>query len=353
MNIRRLLAPDVALASLLTAALLLPTTAPAAPEIVSPFEGDPIPIEVEQVYTKGIEFLVGSQSDDGAWGGQSSGGRRAVMRGADTGNNVGVSALCLLAILAHGDDPNSGPYAKTIKAGFDYILQAANPDNGYLGASMYNHGFATLALAEAYGQINDPRIGPALRKAVDLILASQDRNPQGAWRYSPESNDADTTVSGAQMVALFAARNAGLAIPEEAIQKGLDYYKRSQNSDGGFGYTGQDGSSSSARTAIGGLVFALARQKGGNEFKAAVLRLRQVSGYDSYASYALYYTSQVFYHAGPKLWGAWNTRNVKEQTAAQQTDGRWNDPNFSDYFGTACTLLSLALDYRLLPIYER
>jgi len=34
-------------------------------------------------------------------------------------------------------------------------------------------------------------------------------NTFGAWRYSPESKDADTTVSGAQMVALFAARNAG------------------------------------------------------------------------------------------------------------------------------------------------
>ena len=67
---------------------------------------------------------------------------------------------------------------------------------------MYNHGFATLALAESYGAVNDDRLGPALQKAVRLILTSQEANPTKAWRYSPDARDADTTVSGAQMVAL-------------------------------------------------------------------------------------------------------------------------------------------------------
>jgi hypothetical protein len=89
---------------------------------------------------------------------------------------------------------------------------------------MYNHGFATLALAEAYGMVDEPRLGPALESAVRLIVASQSKNAFGAWRYSPTSQDADTTVSGAQMVALFAARNAGIGVPEEAIQKGLRFY---------------------------------------------------------------------------------------------------------------------------------
>ena len=66
--------------------------------------------------------------------------------------------------------------------------------------------------------------GPALEQAVKLIINSQSRNPFGAWRYSPEATDADTTVSGAQMVALFAARNAGIAVSEDAIQKGLKFF---------------------------------------------------------------------------------------------------------------------------------
>ena len=58
--------------------------------------------------------------------------------------------------------------------------------------------FATLALAELYGAVDDPRVGPALQRAVTLILEAQKRNQKGAWRYRPESNDADTTVSGGQ-----------------------------------------------------------------------------------------------------------------------------------------------------------
>ena len=120
---------------------------------------------------------------------------------------------------------------------------------------MYNHGFSTLALAESYGAVQDPRLGPALQKAVDLILTSQAHNPFGAWRYSPESPDADTTVSGAQMVALFAARNAGIGVPEDAINKALKFFASCQTPDGGIGYTGPGGPNA-ARTSIGALVFA-------------------------------------------------------------------------------------------------
>ena len=58
---------------------------------------------------------------------------------------------------------------------------------------MYNHGFATLALAEYYGLTNDQN-RPAL-KATNLIVSAQKTNPKGALRYSPDK-DADTTVMG-------------------------------------------------------------------------------------------------------------------------------------------------------------
>ena len=115
----------------------------------------------------------------------------------------------MLAMFALGDDSIYGPYAKPIKRDLDFILRShVNAQTGYIGSSMYNHGFSTLALAEAYGAVQDPRIAPALKKAVELILTSQERTPFKAWRSAPESQDADSTVSGACFVALVAARNA-------------------------------------------------------------------------------------------------------------------------------------------------
>ena len=104
-----------------------------------------------------------------------------------------------------------------------------------MGNAMYHHGFAMLGLAEAYGAVDDrslwpdgkgPRsIGQALELAVRAAITSQKKNPLGALAYSPDSTDADTSVSGAVFVGLLAARNAGIEVPDESIDKAIAYYK--------------------------------------------------------------------------------------------------------------------------------
>ncbi|MFO1522373.1 MAG: prenyltransferase/squalene oxidase repeat-containing protein [Kiritimatiellia bacterium] len=255
-------------------------------------------------------------------------------------------------MLAHGEDPNFGPYSQTIRRGVDFILKKQG-SNGYIGMSMYNHGFGTLALAESYGSLDDARIGPALKKAVNLILTSQAANPHGGWRYSPESTDADTTVSGAQMVAIFAARNAGIEIPDKAVKRGLAYYKSAQTPDGGMGYSGPGGPNS-ARTAIGALVFALAREKDDPSFQSAMKYLRQ-TGFDpdgSYPMYYEYYAAQAFFHGDMEVWKKWNKNNFDALRLSQDESGGWEGGN-GPTFSTAAALLSLAVNYRLVPIYER
>jgi len=293
---------------------------------------------IDAMYVKGLSFLTKGQSEDGLW--------------ADTyGRQPGVLGLCIVAMLAHGDDPNVGPYALTIRRALNALLKLQSAETGYLGNSMYNHGFGTLALAEAYGAVDDARIGPALQRAVNLIVASQSRNQHGGWRYSPDSSDADTTVSGAQMVALFAARNAGLAVPEEAIQKGLKYFASCKTPEGGYGYTGATGPNA-ARCAIGVLVLALAKQKDTAEFKSAWQYLQVAGGESHYQQYFLYYGAQAYFHASPDAWRKWNSANIKALAASQNQDGSW-EGSFGPAFGTAASLLSLALNYRFLPIYER
>ena len=211
--------------------------------------------------------------------------------------------------------------------------------------------FATLALAEAYGAVEDDRLGPALEKAIGLIINAQKKNPRGGWRYSPESTDADTTVSGAQMVALFAARNAGLTVPESAIQTGLKYFKTCQTPEGGFGYTSNRGPNA-ARSAIGTLVFALAKEKDSATFRKAFGYLRKAPETSSYRNYYLYYGAQAFFHASPAEWAKWNRKNIATLKQNQNEDGSWGG-QFGTTFATSASLLSLALNYRFLPIYER
>jgi prenyltransferase beta subunit len=302
-------------------------------------ENDFANADVDRIYVKGLNFLAKTQLADGTWPDKPYGAEPAVV------------ALSIISMLAHGDEPNFGIYSAPIKKGLDYILKQMNKETGYIGRSMYNHGFSALALAESYGTVDDPRLGPALEKAVRLIINSQEKNSLGAWRYSPESADADTTVSGAQMVALFAARNAGIAVKEEAIQKGLRFFARCQTTEGGMGYTSNTGPNGT-RTAIACLVYSLAKEKNDPVYQSAWKFLQRAPQEMSYREYNLYYTSQAFFQAGPQYWRDWNLKNIKSLTASQNADGSW-DGQFGTTFSTAGSLLSLALNYRYLPIYER
>ncbi len=302
---------------------------------------DTVPAQVESLYERGLKYLAESQNANGSWN-------------DNVGSEPGVVGLCVAAFLAHGEDPNHGPYAGAIRKGIDYILSQQNADNGYIGSSMYNHGFATKALAEAYGMIDHPEVAPALEKAVDLILNAQKRNSRyGAWRYTPESRDADTSVTGCQMVALFAARNAGLEVPDEAIRKGLGFLARCRGSDGAYGYTSAV-SGKPTLTAIGSLCFSLAKEKDSKAWEASLGYLRKNLDYRDryYPYYYEYYMSQALFHADEETWRDWNARNIRYMATLQQRDGSFLG-NQGASFNTAAALLSLALNYRYLPIYEK
>ena len=304
-------------------------------------QNDVIPAQVETMYTKGLRYLSNTQDASGSWGGGS-------------GSRPGVVALCTLAFLARGEDPNKGPYAQKISRGINFLIEKQKENSeGYLGPQMYDHGFATLALAECYGMVNDNRIAPALKKAVDLILKAQKANPRHGWRYDPTTRHADTTVSGCQLVALLAARNAGIDVPDEAINKGLAYMRSCRSSNGAYGYTSK-GSGRLTLTAIGSLCYSLAKKKDEAGFKKSVEHLKKnIRTQDSsYPFYFKYYMSQALFQADEELWKAWNKDNIRLLSVVQLPDGSWAG-NHGNPCSTANALLSLALNYRLLPIYEK
>jgi len=295
--------------------------------------------EVDKMYVKAMQYMAKTQGPDGSWPDEPG------------GTSAALTGLTVVSILAHGDDPNFGPYAATVHKALDFLLKQMDNNTGYIGPSMYNHGFATLALAESYGVVDDPHLGPALEKAVKLIVSAQKENNSHAWRYSPDSRDADTTVSGAQMVALMAARNAGIPVPEATIQNGLKFFLSCQTADGGIGYISPMGPNAT-RTAIGCLVLALAKEKDTPAFKAAFNFLKTAPDDSQYPHYFKYYAAQAFFHGSPDAWQNWNRDNIHALRATQTAEGGW-EGQFGSTYGTSLSLLSLALNYRYLPIYER
>lgn len=301
---------------------------------------NPIPAQLETIYERGLVYLSRSQNAEGAWNDAM-------------GSEPGVVGLCAIAFLAHGEDPNHGSYKDEINKAVNYIISRQRESNGYIGSSMYNHGFATLALAEAYGAVDNPKIAPALKKAVELILSAQEQNPTSGWRYTPESRDADSTVTGCQLVALLGARNAGIPVPNEAIEKGLAYMSRCRGNDGGYGYTSSGGAKPTL-TAIGVTCLALAKQKEGKGFASSVEFLRDRLNYRDrhYPYYFEYYMSQALFHSDEEAWNEWNEKNLRYLATIQNPDGSWPG-NKGEAFSTSGALLSLALNYRFLPIYEK
>lgn len=317
---------------------------PLAAQDLNVYRGTQVPPQVERIYERGLQFLVASQTEDGSFPG-------------NYGSEPATAAMVMMAMLAHGDDPNHGPYAKSIKRCLDHVLKSTSEDTGYIGSSMYNHGLGALGLAEAYGAVQDERIGPALKKAIELIITSQEKNRFKAWRYSPDAQDADSTVTGACFVALVAARNAGLRVPDTAIDGALKFYTDCQSpNDGSIGYMPGSGAHGSSTTAIGVAAYAYARKKDQPTFTKAMKALSKIdtdsAGNGNYPFYYEYYASQAFFQSDLKAWQQWNDKRVQQLTESQSEDGSW-EGSLGPAISTAFGLLSIALNYRYLPIYER
>ncbi len=316
--------------------------------------GEVVPRDVREIYDRGLQFLASAQNEKGDWKG-----------GGEQG--PGVTGLALMVLLASGEDPNFGLYSNHVRRALRSIISLQNAGTGILGSSMYHHGFSMLALAEAYGTVDDRNlwtgtesgrrpIGQALELAVRTAITSQKKNSFGGWRYSPDSNDADTSVSGAVLVGLLAARNAGIEVPDEVIDKAINYYTKMTSDSGQVGYSGGFGGfdESFARISIATLAYAVARRKDLPQFKATLgyLTQRLENVPNQYPEYARYYQAQALFQGDVEAWEKWNKLLVRQLKTSQAADGSFQS-QFGTTLGTSMSLLALALNYRFLPIYER
>jgi hypothetical protein len=350
------LAPVVLAAVVLAAVAFAATASSAKAQAPSIRSGEVVPRDVREIYDRGLQYLVSSQGEKGDW--PSGGGEQG----------PGITGLAVMVLLASGEDPNFGLYSNHVRRGLRVIVTQQNAGTGIVGPSMYHHGFSMLALAEAYGTVDDRNmwtgaesnrrsLGLALELAVRAAVTSQKKNAFGGWRYSPDANDSDTSVSGAVLVGLLAARNAGVEVPDEVIDKAINYYTKMTSDSGQVGYSGGFGGfdESFARISIATLVYSVARRKDLPQFKAALgyltARLENSSN-NAYPEYTRYYQAQALFQGDVEAWEKWNKLLVRQLKASQATDGSFKS-QFGATAGTSLSLLALALNYRFLPIYER
>ncbi|MCC6575358.1 MAG: hypothetical protein IT462_16400 [Planctomycetes bacterium] len=226
----------------------------------------------------------------------------------------------------------------------------------YCLGGMYVHAMATLALAEAVAA-GFEKARPLCSKGVRYLLAAQlsdERSenwgvidPQsehfGGWRYSGNSDDADLSVIGWCLVALYAADAAGVKEPgiAAAVRRAQTCVKLCKYKSEGFTYQPKSSGIGLIRQSIGALIYLLLGMDG-EEMKSALrdIEMNQCAGTQSADSshdcpyYYWYYATRATYLRGGAPWEAWRTVTMQQLTRTQLADGHWQNIRQEDPAGT-------------------
>src|SRR5438105_10194848 len=258
----------------LAAALVLAAPPARAEEKVK------IDAETKKAIDRALEWLKDHQQRDGSWG------------------NTAVTSFALLAFMANGHVPNQGLYGPEVAKGVRNLL-AVSREDGYLGGggNMYCHGMATLALTQVWGMTGDEEVKKVLKKAIDLIVKTQ--NTEGGWRYEPSPTGADISVTIMQVMALRGAKDSGLHVPDETMKRALKYINRCHDPrSGGYRYMPYSAGPGFARTAAGVCVLQLCGEYEAKEIDDAVKFLEMQGDDRQHYWYGHYYAAHALNQVG-------------------------------------------------------
>lgn len=321
--------------------------------------------ETQSAIDRGLQFLAQSQANDGSFG-DRMGGNTA---------NAAVTALAGLALLSGGHHPGRGRYGKQVSRAVDYIVNRGrtaapvgylqNADTAGHGA-IYQHGFSTLFLSEVHGTLPDPdkqaKARDMLEKAVAVTVKAQNR--KGGWRYEPRATEQDdVSVTVAQLMALRAAKNAGIYVDKAVVDKCVEYIKGCQLPDGGFMYIkGQSGSGSlfpRSAAAVVGLYSAGVYDdpvvEKGLRYLMRYLPRGNRGGFDirqEHYFYGQYYAALAMWTAGGNYWAEWYPAIRNELLLRREQGGGWSD-FFGSAYATAMACIILQLPNNYLPIMQK
>lgn len=318
-----------------------PTGADKAPELTE---------AAKKAIDRGLKFLLANQNKDGSWS-------------MDNGDYaIAGTSLGLMAFMVEGHFPGFGEYGAALDRAKNYLLKR-NQDSpsGAMGVKMYEIGLFTIAMSELWGMTKDPndndKIQVALERSVQIILRSQ--SPLGGWRYAPRPDAGqDTSVTAMVFVSLASAREAGVLVPTETIDR-LTGYLRDQAFDeqrGGFGYQGPG--YTIACTAGGVYAAQLAGNRETEWVQAALTSLendpKMFSRKDNgYFYYSHYYAMQAMVQAGDERYAKWYPQIRDALINLQKPDGSWVEKEQDYPHKTPMAIIILGTPNRYIPVYQR
>ncbi|MGB0581847.1 MAG: prenyltransferase/squalene oxidase repeat-containing protein [Limisphaerales bacterium] len=312
--------------------------------------------KTEKIIEGSLKYLASKQLPNGSW--SASDDRNKY--------NTAMTGYVLMAFQAAGHLPGEGEYGKNVTAGMNYLLDLISVEglygSGRDGQYMYSHGIATIALAELYGQTRSPTIRRKLQRVVRLIVSAQADAPghHGGWRYRPVAKDADISVTVLQLVAIRAAKNAGLEVPQRTIDDAVSYVRRCFKKDeGGFCYQ-PNREAGFARTAAAIYSLQVCGEYDDPTVKAGSKFLFDTQREDhEWFTYGNFYAAPAHYMIGGKTWEKWYT-DVKKilvgQVVEEKGKAYWEARGrggVGTNFTTAVYTMILAMPYHYIPLYQR
>ncbi len=184
-----------------------------------------------------LGWLARHQSPDGSWKAAGFTDMCVGAKCAGVGSNdydTGVTGLALLAYLGAGythlaqngetsDPRNPGKtirFKDVVKKAIRWLVTNQDADGSVgpkVSKMMYNHAIAALALCEAYAMTESQILKDPAQKAVDFLIAA--KKPYGAWRYTPQYENNDVSVTGWCIMALKSAAASGLHVSDTAMHE--------------------------------------------------------------------------------------------------------------------------------------
>ncbi|WP_442506321.1 prenyltransferase/squalene oxidase repeat-containing protein [Novipirellula sp. SH528] len=328
----------------------------------------------EQAVENALQWLANHQRSNGSWSFNLEldpcNGRCSHSKDSpDTATpSTGATGLALLAFLGAGYTHQSGKYEKVVRDGLYYLRSAAAEAEAgvdWQQGSMYGHGIALMAVAEALYMSRNPsnEQGDAdLRELVSLAMTftTYAQHRDGSWGYLPGS-PGDTTQTGWQVLSLVATRRNKIPLHYHTLPKARDFVlSTSPDAHYAFAYKAGD-KPDATNTAIG---LTLLMYLGKTPYEVPMdkaLSAMAKRGPRLTNVYHDYYGTLALHHSRHSGWDRWNTRVrdhlVRTQATSGHEAGSWH---FSDEFGdtggrlytTAMAAMILEVYYRYLPLYD-